>query len=348
MHHSLSDSLSDTHNINDPVSLSWQEQLKTTVNNIKDLCAAVHLDYDILSTQYLNLNPNFPVRVPKFYLDKITKNNPNDPLLLQVLPTTAETIHQVGYCQDPLKETELYLKAPGLIHKYYNRVLLTLTGACGIHCRFCFRQYFPYSENILSTKHRGLQLDYIKNHPEINEIILSGGDPLCVSNSYLELLLKDLSSVDHIQTIRFHSRMPIVIPDRIDSDFINILKKYNHFKFVLVTHCNHPQELDNYIKFKISLLREHNVTVLNQTVLLKNINSTSNVLIKLSNKLFECHILPYYLHLLDPVSGTGHFNVDIESAQLILREVNSKLSGYLVPKLVKEISNHPNKSMVFY
>lgn len=331
--------------INIPSS-TWQDQLKNTINNLEALCIELDLDYNLLAQQTkLNFNPKFPLRVPRYFLNKIEKNNYQDPLLLQILPLSQELINTPGFCHDPLQEQK-YTKAPGLIHKYHNRVLLTLTSACGIHCRYCFRQYFPYAENILSTKQRQIQLDYINNNPHINEIILSGGDPLCVNNNYLDILLSELNNIKHLTTIRFHSRLPIVIPDRIDNKFIHILNKYTNLKFILVTHCNHPNELDNHIKNKIYLLKQNNITVLNQSVLLKNINDNPNVLINLSNKLFDCYIMPYYLHLLDPVTGVGHFDVDLNSAKNLMSAISSKLSGYLVPKLVQEVAGTPNKTVI--
>ncbi|MBP9721716.1 MAG: EF-P beta-lysylation protein EpmB [Gammaproteobacteria bacterium] len=339
MHHSVTDN-------NNPNN-SWQSQLKNTINNLEDLCSIVNIDFTELKKHYLNLNPTFPLRAPKYFVDKITKSNIDDPLLLQILPLSQELITEPGYCQDPLGENQNYIKAPGLIHKYNNRILLTLTSACGIHCRYCFRQYFPYSKNIIATNQRNLQLDYIRSHNHINEVILSGGDPLCVSNNYLDLILAELSSIKHIQTIRFHSRMPIVIPDRIDNSFLEILDRYsNNFKFVLVTHCNHPNELDDYIKYKMKLLKNNNVTLLNQSVLLKNINNNPEILINLSKKLFDCYILPYYLHLLDPVQGAGHFDLTEIQAKKIFQEINSKLSGYLVPRLVREIPGKLNKTVI--
>ncbi len=323
---------------------TWQEQLKDTVNNIDTLCAALDLNP---STLNLNINPKFPIRVPKAYLNKISKNNPLDPLLLQVLPLNQELHITPNYCQDPLNEHK-FLKAPGLIHKYKNRVLLTLTSACGIHCRYCFRQNFPYSENIIPNKNRQLQLDYIKNNSHINEIILSGGDPLCVNNKYLDNLFTDLSQIDHIKTIRFHSRMPIIIPDRIDTGFIDVLNNHKKFKIVLVTHCNHPNELDDTIKAKMELLIKNNITLLNQSVLLKNINNCPDILTNLSNKLFDYRIIPYYLHLLDKVQGVGHFDVDINEVKQIMHKVQSNLPGYLVPKLVREIPGEVSKTLVTY
>ncbi len=328
-------------------AISWQEQLKDTINNFSELSSFLELDLDKLNKLGLipNLTPNFPLKVPKYFAAKINKGDYQDPLLLQILPLTRELNGSPGYCQDPLDENQ-YLKAPGLIHKYSSRVLLTMTGACGIHCRYCFRQNFPYNQNIVSTKQRHLQFDYIKNNRGITEVILSGGDPLCLNNNYLDLFLAKLSEIKQITTVRLHSRMPIVIPDRIDSGLLGLFNKYQHFKFVLVTHCNHPNELDNNIKNKMARLQQNNITVLNQSVLLRNINDNPQTLIKLSYELFECHILPYYLHLLDPVTGTEHFNINTDDAKKIMQSVAAQLSGYLVPKLVQEIPTRPNKTII--
>lgn len=321
---------------------TWQNQLSDTVKDLQELCDYLELDITKLE---LNISPKFPVRAPKYYLDKIAKNNPKDPLLLQILPQAQEKITKPNFCSDPLQEAH-YIKAPGLIHKYYNRVLLTLTGACGIHCRYCFRQNFPYDNHLISTVHREQQLDYIKQNSQIDEVILSGGDPLCINNNLLDKIIASLNQISHIKTIRFHTRMPIIIPDRIDQDFINILNKYKNIKFVIVTHCNHPNELDDSIKTKIKLLQQYNITVLNQAVLLKDINNSAEVLIELSQKLFECSILPYYLHLLDPVTGTSHFEVDHTTAISLIKKIKAKLPGYLVPKLVQEVPGEDSKTLI--
>jgi EF-P beta-lysylation protein EpmB len=321
-------------------TLSWQQQLSDTIKNVTDLCLYLKLD-----PVHYSLNPNFPLRVPKYYLNKITKNDPQDPLLLQILPQLINADHTVKEFIDPLNEKH-YIKTPGLIHKYYNRVLLTVTGACGIHCRYCFRQNFPYNDNVISNKQRQLQIEYLEAHPEINEVILSGGDPLCVNNKVLSDIIAPIHNIPHIKTLRFHSRMPLVIPDRIDQDFLTVLKKYNNLNYVLVTHCNHPNELDPYIKVKMGLLKQNNITLLNQSVLLHQINDNADTLITLSNKLFECHILPYYLHMLDPVIGSNHFNVDTHTAKQLMTTIQAKLPGYLVPKLVREIAGQPNKTLI--
>lgn len=334
---------------------TWQHQLKTTINNLQDLVNYLGLDSSLILSDTLDKNNfNFPIRVPQYYLNKIKKSDSNDPLLLQVLPqisnssSTSNSIVEISkktFCADPLQE-HLYIKAPGLIHKYKNRVLITLTSACGIHCRYCFRQNFPYQENIISNKQRNLQLDYIRNNKNINELILSGGDPLCVSNKFLDSFLEQASQIKHIKTIRFHSRMPIVIPDRIDDEFIQILKKYNNFNFVLVTHCNHAQELDDYIASKILQLKQINVTVLNQAVLLNKINNNADTLVTLSKKLFECHIIPYYLHLLDPVTGAEHYDITINMAKKLMKSIKAELPGYLVPRLVQEIPGENSKTVI--
>lgn len=343
-------------------SQTWQKQLSDTVDNIHELFEYLNIDLDRNNFKELNLNltPDFPIKIPKYYLNKIKNNITNkysnlnsnniykDPLLLQILPIDKKINNKFPNLLDPLSENK-FIKTPGLIHKYANRILLTLTGTCAIHCRYCFRQNFPYAENIISNKNRDQQLDYIKSNNKISEIILSGGDPLCVNNKYLDNLFHQLSSIDHINTIRIHSRMPTVIPDRIDSEIINIFNKYqklNNLKFIIVTHCNHPDELDNNIKNKMALLRQNNITLLNQTVLLNYINNSPETLIELSNKLFACNIMPYYLHLLDPVKGASYFDVDLDKAKNIMSVVKANLSGYLVPKLVKEIPGEPNKTII--
>lgn len=350
---------------------SWQSQLKDTINTVDKLCyelsSELNIKYSDLAS-YINHklhidiepDPNFKVKIPKYYLNKIINNikitnNYLDPLLLQVLPVINQienTKHNTKkYIDDPLQESK-YIKSPGLIHKYYNRVLLTLTGACAIHCRYCFRQNFDYNSNIITNKNRDQQLRYIKNNSNITEVILSGGDPLCVNNNYLNNLLSDLSNIEHLNTIRFHTRTPIVMPDRLDQGFLDILNNYNKFNFIIVTHCNHPNELDDYIKAKINFIKNNynnkynNLIFLNQTVLLKHINNNADILIKLSNKLFNTGIMPYYLHILDPVTNANHFEVDLDTAKDLHNKISAKLSGYLVPKLVQEIPGYLYKKIL--
>lgn len=286
----------------------------------------------------------FPLRVTREYIAKMKKGDINDPLLKQILPVSKELALHPEYSLDPLQELQAN-PIPGLLHKYYGRILITLTGACAIHCRYCFRRHFPYAENTPGKKGWQKMLAYIESHPEIHEVILSGGDPLIMNDHTLNLFLEDLSAISHVETVRLHSRLPIVLPSRITSEFIVMLKKHR-FKFVMVIHANHPNEIDIDVKSACDLLREASITLLNQSVILKDINDSGDILISLSHQLFSCGVLPYYLHLLDKVQGAQHFDVSKKLAKELHAKMKAKLPGYLVPKLVFEQASECSKTWI--
>jgi EF-P beta-lysylation protein EpmB len=246
-----------------------------------------------------------------------------------------------GYSSDPLKENAAN-PLPGLLHKYYGRVLLTVAGICGVNCRFCFRRNFAYDENNPGRNGWEKVIGYIAADKTISEVILSGGDPLIASDKVLKELIIKIAAISHIKTLRIHTRMPIVIPMRITTTLIELLTM-THLRPVVVMHCNHPQEIDVYVAQSMQKLREANITLLNQAVLLKDINDQAEVLIELSEKLFSCGILPYYLHMLDRAQGTAQFAVAEFSAQQFMSELMRKLPGYLVPRLVREIAGACSK-----
>jgi EF-P beta-lysylation protein EpmB len=233
---------------------------------------------------------------------------------------------------------------PGLLHKYHGRVLLTLTGACAINCRYCFRRHFSYNDNKLPRSNWHLLINYINNHPAIHEVILSGGDPLLVTNDYFKDFINELTKIPHLKTLRIHSRVPVVLPERIDDEWLAIMEKIKLNK-VLVLHTNHPNEWDNDIHLICAKMHEAKITLLNQSVLLGGVNDNSDILIKLSHTLFASKVLPYYLHVLDPVKGAQHFTVKDAEIKKIYKQIQSSLPGYLVPKLVQEIANKKNKML---
>jgi EF-P beta-lysylation protein EpmB len=269
------------------------------------------------------------------------KGNWYDPILRQVLPLGAETMSVPGYATDPLQE-KTYNPVPGLLHKYHGRVLLTLTGVCGINCRYCFRRHFPYADNNPGQQGWHQALDYIKADPSIIEVILSGGDPLIVSDHLLREFGKKLQSITQLKRLRIHSRMPIALPERITPEFIQWCAD-SPLNVILVTHCNHPQELNADITRAMQALKQAGVTVLNQTVLLKGVNDNAETLIALSEALFSANILPYYLHLLDKVQGAAHFDVERKLASALHWQITQQLPGFLVPKLVCEQPGAPAK-----
>lgn len=314
-------------------STSWQSILSNSVTNVQDILEQIGLKPLDFFSKPTNLT-NFPIRISPSFLKKIKPNNPLDPLLLQILPTEEELITHPGYSLDPLNENQTN-PVSGIIHKYHSRALITLTGACAINCRYCFRKNFSYKENQPSKSNWQSIQQYIQSTPFISEIILSGGDPLINNDTFLFDFIKMIEEITSIKTLRIHTRVPIVLSERITHEFITMLQKVK-LPIVMVIHCNHPDELDDYIGDKLRQLKKIGVTLLNQSVLLKNVNDCSNVLTKLSNKLFSMGVLPYYLHMLDHVSGSHHFFVDEKDAIAIYKKVLETLPGYLVPKLVRE------------
>ena len=281
----------------------------------------------------------FPVRVPSHFLGKIRSGDPGDPLLRQVLPFGDEDLDRDGYSTDPLAEQER-LAAPGVLHKYHGRVLLIATAACAIHCRYCFRRHFPYGENNSAKAGWTPALDYIGNDTSISEVILSGGDPLTLADGKLEGLIARLTEIRHLKRLRIHTRIPSALPDRITPSLLDILTA-GRLDTVLVSHSNHPNEVDAGVETAFKLIRTAGIPMLNQAVLLKGINDDASVLARLFERLFTCGVLPYYLHMPDKVAGTGHYDVELGRAQSIMEELRKKLPGYLVPRLVRELPGIP-------
>ncbi|MEM7356635.1 MAG: EF-P beta-lysylation protein EpmB [Acidobacteriota bacterium] len=287
---------------------------------------------------------DFPLRVPRGFVDRMRRGDPRDPLLLQVLPTAAETLSVAGYSRDPLAE-ERAGATPGLLHKYRGRVLLVVTGACAIHCRYCFRRHFPYGDHSLWGDAWHEAVHYVASDPSLHEVILSGGDPLVLTDDKLARLGAALEAIPHLRRLRLHTRLPIVLPERVDDNLLAWLTS-SRLQPVVVVHANHPNEIDTNVQSAFARLRSAGITLLNQTVLLAGINDDAATLCELSEALFAAGALPYYLHLPDPVSGTAHFAVDDTSGQRLLAEMMRRLPGYLVPRLVREDPNTPAKRPV--
>ncbi|MCK5721769.1 MAG: EF-P beta-lysylation protein EpmB, partial [Gammaproteobacteria bacterium] len=284
---------------------------------------------------------SFVLRAPLGYCQRIEKGNPNDPLLRQILPLDAELISDQQFKLDPVGDLAA-MEVPGLLHKYHGRVLIITTAACAVHCRYCFRRHFPYQENRAEQNWQEA-IDYIQSHSDIHEVILSGGDPLSLTESRLKNLTDQLLNIPHIKTLRLHTRQPIVLPERINNELLNWLDSLP-WKIVIVLHCNHANEIDSSVASALKKLQQHQVTLLNQSVLLAGVNDNTETLINLSQKLFSHHVLPYYLHMLDKVQGAKHFYVKNEKANQILDEIRQLLPGYLVPKLVKEQAGEKSKT----
>ncbi|MDP3534341.1 MAG: EF-P beta-lysylation protein EpmB [Halomonas sp.] len=323
------------------VSLSWQQQLSQAIRDPNALCKRLGLNSQWLPGASAG-HALFDICVPEAYLARIEPNNPADPLLLQVLPVSDETLTPKGYVLDPLEEAE-HRPAKGLIHKYAGRVLLIASPNCAINCRYCFRRHFPYSDNAPSRAQWQEALDYIRNDASIHEAILSGGDPLAASDRQLAWLVAQLESIPHLKRLRIHTRLPVVIPDRIDDALLGWLAA-TRLQKVVVLHINHANEIDQPVVDACARLKHAGVTLLNQSVLLKGVNDNVPTLATLSERLFEAGVLPYYLHVFDPVQGAAHFDVPDEDAQALVKQLLDHLPGFLMPRLVREIPGRSSKT----
>ena len=324
-------------------ALNWQQQLSLAFTSIEDLCEYLQLSPDDLPIS-TEASKQFQMRVPLSFAASMEKGNPNDPLLRQVLPITDELLDYPGFNLDPVGDIKAAVQ-PGLLHKYHGRVLLINTGSCAINCRYCFRRNFPYNELQLSKQEESGAIEYIKSDPTIAEVILSGGDPLLLSDARLAQLLTRLGEITHIKRIRIHSRIPIVLPARITGELVRILVKCSK-QIIFVVHSNHANEINERVITACKLLKDKGIALFNQSVLLKGINDNADVLCGLSEQLFAIGILPYYLHLLDKATGTGHFEVHENEAKYLLMQVQHRLPGYLAPKLVKEIAGFEAKQIM--
>jgi len=287
---------------------------------------------------------DFPLRVPRAFVDRMEIGNPNDPLLAQVLPVIEETLVVKGYSSDPLDEID-HNPIPGVVHKYRNRLLLIVSPSCAINCRYCFRRHFPYQENRQSKQQWQKALDYISSTKELNEVIFSGGDPLAANDSFLGWLTEQIANIPHIKRLRIHTRLPVVIPSRIDDQFLRWATGTRLLP-IMVLHINHSNEINLALLKAVQRLLSKGIRVLNQTVLLKGINDSAQALVDLSESLYDIGVTPYYLHLLDPVAGASHFDIPITQSQAIYAELQATLPGFLVPKLVREIPGEQSKTIM--
>lgn len=321
--------------------MSWQKILAQGFSSVGELLEFLSLPAEI---GCITAEKKFKTRVPRGFAARMQKANPRDPLLLQVLASIHELETVDGYIADPLAEIMMN-PVQGLIHKYQGRVLLTLTGVCAINCRYCFRRHFPYENN--NPGRRGWQavLEYIRADLTIKEVILSGGDPLLASDHLLTDFLKQLENISHLRTIRFHTRVPIVLPVRINESLLTMLST-SKLRKVIVLHSNHPQEIDDDVQRVCANLSEAGCHLLNQSVLLKEVNDDAHILATLSERLFDCGVLPYYLHVLDKVAGAAHFDLPISEVLQIYQQLQSQLPGYLVPRLAREEAGKTSKTLI--
>ena len=283
----------------------------------------------------------FAFRVPRPYAALIAPGDPTDPLLRQVLPVAAERARIEGFVADPVGDRAAE-REPGLLQKYSGRALLLVTGACAIHCRYCFRREFPYHDSV-GTRRLEVACAAIAADPDIDEVILSGGDPLLLADDRLAALAGQLAAIPHLRRLRIHTRLPVTLPDRLTADFLRWFAG-SHLEPVLVLHLNHPRETSPALMEALMPLRRAGVTLLNQAVLLRGVNDDTETLVALSRKLHAAGILPYYLHVLDRVQGAAHFEVDDQRASALAAELRARLPGYLVPRLVREVPGAPSKT----
>lgn len=293
-----------------------------------------HIDVDVA--------PEFPLRVPNSFVERMRAGDPNDPLLRQILPLAAERETAPGYAADPLGEAVATL-APGVIQKYRGRVLLIAAPACAVHCRYCFRRAFPYADHQQAVAFPSLVS--VERDSSVSEVILSGGDPLMLKDAPLRRLVARLDAIPHLRRIRIHTRLPVVIPERVTTELIQLLRD-TRTSVSIVLHVNHPNEIAGTLVDALSALHRAGITLLNQSVLLARVNDDVDVLDELSQRLFDNHVLPYYLHLPDPVIGTHHFDVAQATAVALITALRSRLPGYLVPRLVREIAGRDAKTII--
>jgi EF-P beta-lysylation protein EpmB len=321
-------------------AMSWQQELANAFVRRDDLIEFLGLDPAPLSDP-VSTDPEFPLRVPRGFARRMQPGNMDDPLLRQVLPDNKEDLLAAGFEFDPVGDLDSR-RAPGVLHKYRGRVLLIGTGACAVNCRYCFRRHFPYNRDTAARQGWRDALAYIATTPDAREIILSGGDPLILATPRLRQLSTGLDAITHVRRLRIHSRMPVVLPERVDGPLLEWLSGLRQ-RSVLVIHCNHPNEVDESVIRALRAIQSTGVTVFNQAVLLRGINDSLTTQTQLAETLFDAGVIPYYLHLLDRVQGAAHFEVADSGARALYQAMRRNLPGYLLPRLVREIPGAPFK-----
>ncbi|MDN2662742.1 EF-P beta-lysylation protein EpmB [Psychromonas sp. 14N.309.X.WAT.B.A12] len=321
---------------------TWQKELANAVKNPQQLLQILEIEQETTRISEL-AKKQFPMLVPMPFVNKMKKGDINDPLLKQVLPIHDEELHISGYSTDPLVEQNNQHK--GLLHKYKSRVLIILKSGCAVNCRYCFRRHFPYADNSVNKSQLTNIVSYIQAHPQVNEVILSGGDPLMTKDKQLAELLDQLEALPQLTRLRIHTRLPVVIPSRI-TDTLTTRLQQSRLKIVMVLHINHAQEIDKPFAEAMQRCHQAGIQLLNQSVLLKDVNDDVTTLVALSEALFSVNILPYYLFLLDKVQGAAHFDLNEQKAQQLHKQMQAELPGYLVPRLSREIAGEQSKTLI--
>lgn len=322
---------------------AWQRALSRAFTRPADLLAFLELPAD-LPQLAPGLARDFPLRVPRGYAARMRRGDPDDPLFRQVWTLPAEALEVPGFVDDAVGDRARQ-RPGGLIHKYEGRALLVATGACAVHCRYCFRRHFPYNDALASRDHWREALAVVAADRSLSEVILSGGDPLSLADDKLAELAEALEFIPHVRRLRLHTRQPVVLPERVDDALLAWLRR-GRLRKLMVLHVNHAAELDGEVAAALQRLRAAGVPLLNQSVLLRGVNDSAEALAALSERLFECGVMPYYLHMLDPVRGAAHFEVPEAEARALHRALAARLPGYLVPRLVREEAGAPSKTLL--
>lgn len=318
----------------------WQSAVADAVRDPAELCRLLELPPS-LAEAARRATGGFSLMVPRTYLSRIRVGDSSDPLLLQVLPTEDELSRPPQFTLDPVGEADSALSG-GVLWKYQNRVLMVTTGVCSVHCRFCFRRHFPYEDAVRAERRWQTALERIASEPSIHEVILSGGDPLSLSDGLLGSLVDSLNSIPHLRRLRIHTRQPILVPQRVTDGLLDKLRA-SRLTAIVVLHINHPAEIDRAVEEGIGRLVDAGVPVLQQGVLLRGINDDVEALAELYERLVDLRIMPYYLHQLDRVAGAAHFEVPEEEGLRLIEQLRARLPGYAVPRYVREIAGAANK-----
>lgn len=321
-----------------PGRATWMREWREAVTDPAELLRLLGLDASTLPVRAAGA---FPLRVPRAYVARMRRGDPHDPLLRQVLPLADEDAVVPGFGADAVGDMSA-AAGGGVLRKYEGRALLVATGSCAVHCRYCFRRHFPYDEETAARNQWREAVAYLRDRPDVSELILSGGDPWSLATHKLAELTDGLRAIPHVRRLRVHTRLPVVLPNRVDDELLAWVRALP-VPLVVVIHANHAAELDDAVAAALSRLRDAGATLLNQSVLLRGVNDHGAALAALSGRLFDCGVLPYYLHLLDRVAGTAHFEVDEPRALGLVQELRETLPGYLVPRLVRETAGAPSK-----
>lgn len=319
---------------------TWRQLLKSAIRDAATLCRRLNLPANLVAPAE-RAAAAFPLFVPEPYLARIRPGDPADPLLRQVLPLDAELADVPGYTPDPVADSAARV-SDGLLQKYAGRALLITTGACAVHCRYCFRRHYPYDESPRGLDAWAPALDAIAADASLDEVILSGGDPLTLSDGFLAELVRRIAAIGHVRRIRVHTRLPIVVPQRITAELIAALRA-TRLAPIVVVHANHPREIDALVSAAFARLVDAGIPLLNQAVLLRGVNDDADTLVALSQTLVNCRVMPYYLHQLDPVQGAAHFAVPADVGLRLIEELRARLPGYAVPRYVREMPGESSK-----